>query len=51
MVSNIKEVFLSDFCYLIAFPAFQVEEVFISVKGLHISFMVWIHKHQCNHIL
>ena len=31
MVSTIKEVFLSDFCYLISFPAFQVEEVFISV--------------------
>ena len=34
MVSNIKEVFLSDFCYLLSFPAFQVEEalyVFISV--------------------
>ena len=34
MVSNIKEVFLSDICYLLSFPAFQVEEalyVFISV--------------------
>ena len=34
MVSNIKEVFLSDFCYLLSFPAFQIEEalyVFISV--------------------
>ena len=26
MVSNIKEVFLSDICYLLPFPAFQVEE-------------------------
>ena len=34
MVSIIIEVFLSDFCYLLCFPAFQVEEalyVFISV--------------------
>ena len=34
MVSIIIEVFLSDFCYLLSVPAFQVEEalyVFISV--------------------
>ena len=34
MVSIILEVFLSDFCSLLSFPAFQVEEalyVFISV--------------------
>ena len=34
MVSIVLEVFLSDFCYLLSFPAFQVEEalyVFISV--------------------
>ena len=34
MVSTIKEVFLSDFCYLLSVPAFQVEKalyVFISV--------------------
>ena len=38
MVSNIKEVFLSDICYLLSFPAFQVEEALYVLISVFLSF-------------
>ena len=38
MVSIILEVFLSDFCYLLSFPAFQVEEALYVFLSVFLSF-------------
>ena len=39
MVSNIKEVFLSDSCYLLSFPAFKVEEALYVFIRVFLSFL------------
>ena len=38
MVSIILEVFLSDFCYLLSVPAFQVEEALYKFLSVFLSF-------------
>ena len=38
MVSIIIEVFLSDFCYLLSDPAFQVEEALYVIISVFLSF-------------